>query len=285
MTKLGTHIKISGNGNAFNKKKVWSNQENDHKSRKSNKQEIHDPTVYFSMVVSTEVMPQEIIDRISHEWAHLNGSHLQVKDLQSISRETVASFFKVSTATPKHVILAKLKRILLEAQKRAQDDLLNITTYDFTLDKGISDGASLPEMNLHVQKALLRGQENTAFNKLSHWAQQVHKSWHLEVDSQHAAKIKGLIQCAMEYSCVEEFWGVHAHLSKVTDTNSTARETKQKVDIAKLHTNYQLSMVAEEIVRVVSLDELINIIHPTTYKIVGSLMLRTVLLNYLKMKS
>jgi hypothetical protein len=29
MTKLGTHIKISRNGNAFNKKKIWSNREND----------------------------------------------------------------------------------------------------------------------------------------------------------------------------------------------------------------------------------------------------------------
>jgi hypothetical protein len=130
------------------------------------------------MVVSNEVMPQEIIDHVSHEWAHLNGSCLQVKDLQSISSEMVVSFFKVSTVTPKHVILAKLKRILLEAQKRVQDDLLDITTYTFTLDKEILDGASLPEVNVCVQNALLRVQEVMAFNKLSHRAQQAHKSWH-----------------------------------------------------------------------------------------------------------
>ncbi len=150
----------------------------------------------------------------------------------------VVSFFKVSTVTPKHIILAKLKRILPEAQRRVQDDLLDITMYDFTLDKGILDGASLPEMNLCVQNLLLRGQEVTAFNKLSHWAQQACKSWHLEVDSQHAAKMKGLIQCAKEYGCVEEFWGIHAHLSKVIDENSTAREAKQQIDVAQLHTNY-----------------------------------------------
>ncbi len=145
-----------------------------------------------------------------------------MKDLQFISSETVVSFFKVSTATPKHVILAKLNRILLEAQRRMQDDLLNITSYDCTLDKGILDGASLPETNLCVQNTLLRGQEVTAFNKLSHRAQQARKSWHLEVNSQHGAKMKGLIQCAKEYGCVEEFWGIHAHLSKVTDANSMA---------------------------------------------------------------
>jgi hypothetical protein len=193
-------------------------------------------------------------------------------------------FFKVSAATPKHVILAKLKRLLLEAQKRVQNDLLDITTYDFTLDKGILDGALLPEMNLCVQNALLRGQEVTAFNKLSHQAQQAPKSWHLEVDSQHAAKMKGLIHCAKEYGCVEEFWEVHVHLSKVTDTNSMARKAKRQVDVTQLHTNYQLSMVAEELVGVISLDEPIDIIHPTTYEIIGSMMLRTVLLNYPKMK-
>ncbi len=144
----------------------------------------------------------------------------------------VVTFFKVSTAPPKHVILTKLKRILLEAQKRVQDDLLNITTYDFTSDEVILGDASLPEMNLCVQNALLRGQEVTAFNKLSHQAQQACKSWHLEVYSQHAAKMKGLIQCAKEYGCVEEFWGIHTHLSEVTDTNSMAHEAKQQVDIA-----------------------------------------------------
>ncbi len=106
----------------------------------------------------------------------------------------------------------------------------------------------------------------------------------LKVNSQHAAKMKELIQCAKEYGCVKEFWGIHAHLSKVTDANSIAREAKQQVGAAQSHTNCQLSMVSEELVGVVSLDELIDIIHLTTYKIVGSLMLWTVLLNYLKMK-
>jgi hypothetical protein len=48
MTKLGTHIKISGNGNAFNKKQVWSNQVNERKSRKSNKEELLDGYLHRS---------------------------------------------------------------------------------------------------------------------------------------------------------------------------------------------------------------------------------------------
>ena len=246
MTKLGTHIKISGNGNAFNKKKIWNNQTSDRKSRKAQKEEFRDPVVYFSMVISTEVDPLELIDRVTHEWSRLNGTRLQVKDLQSISSETVVTFFKMSTATPKKVILAELTKILLEAQSRSSNDY--------------------------------------TFNRLSHHAQQARKSWHLEVDSRHAKKMKALIQCAKTYGCVEEMWGPHAHLSEVTDATSTAREAKRQVDVAQSHTNYQLSMVAEELVGVVQLDEPLAITHPETGKEVGQLSLRTALLNYLKMK-
>ncbi len=49
MTKLGIHVKISGNGNAFNKQKVWDREEqgnNGRNNRKSNKKEEYkDPMV------------------------------------------------------------------------------------------------------------------------------------------------------------------------------------------------------------------------------------------------
>ena len=87
MTKLGIHVKVSGNGNVFNKQKVWDKQEqggNGRNNRKANKKEEYkDPTVYFSMVVSSEVEPREIIDRVTHEWARLNGTRLQVRTFNS----------------------------------------------------------------------------------------------------------------------------------------------------------------------------------------------------------
>jgi hypothetical protein len=210
MMKLGTHIKISGNGNAFNKKKIWNNKPSNRKSRKSQREQFCNPTVYFSMVISTKVEPLELINRLTHEWSRLNGSQLQVKDLQSISSEMVVTFFKMSTATPKKVLLVELARILVEAQKRCRYDLLakdkffDTSTYNFTLNEGVESGESLPPMNLRVQNALLRGQEVTVFNRLSHHAQQAQKSWHLEVDSRHAGKMKALVECAKAYGWVEE---------------------------------------------------------------------------------
>jgi hypothetical protein len=91
------------------------------------------------------------------------------------------TFFKVSTAIPKMVILVERKKILLTAQRRAEEDLLYITTYDFTLDDRIKEGKLLPRMNLCVQNAKLKGQEVLAFVKLSHHAQFTQRSWHLEL--------------------------------------------------------------------------------------------------------
>ena len=164
------------------------------------------------------------------------------------------------------------------------DDFYDFSKYDFSLDEGVEFGETLPPMNLRIQNALLRGQEVTIFNSLSHIAQLARKSWHLEVDSRHAAKMKALIQCAKTYGCVEEMWGYHAHLSEVTDFSSTPREAKRQVDVAQAHTNYQLSMVIEELSGIVNLDEPQEILDPETDKKVGILTLRMVLMNYLKME-
>jgi hypothetical protein len=179
MTKLGTHIKFSGNGNAINKKKVLGNQGNDRKSRKSKKDKFCDPVVWFSMVISSEVQPKEIIDCVTHKWAHLNGTRLQIKDLQSIKSEMVVTFIKVSRMTPKEVILAELNKILLKAQRRVSDDLLDTTTYNFFMDDSIKIGQSLLPMNLCIQAAMLKGLPVNTYNQLSHHAQQACRSWNL----------------------------------------------------------------------------------------------------------
>ena len=96
--------------------------------------------------------------------------------------------------------------------------------------------------------------------------------------------MKGLIQCAKTYGCVEDMWGYHAHLSEVTDFSSTPREAKRQVDVAQAHTNYQLSLVVEELSGIISLDEPQEIHDPETNKKIGIMTLRTVLMNYLKME-
>ena len=99
----------------------------------------------------------------------------------------------------------------------------------------------------------------------------------------YATKIKSLVEIAKAYKCIETHWGVHAHLSKVTDIKSTASEAKRQVEIAQKHTNYEVSMTEEELVGVIDLDYDSKIFHPTTGKEVGSYSLRYALINFVKM--
>ena len=98
MTKLGSHVRISGNGNVFNHQKVWNNED---KSGRKKKETFKDPMVWFSMVFLTLVLPGEIIERITHGWARIGGVRIAIKDLQKLDSKTVVSIFKVSTATDK----------------------------------------------------------------------------------------------------------------------------------------------------------------------------------------
>jgi hypothetical protein len=178
------------------------------------------------MVISSEVEPNKIIKCTAHEWLRMNGVQLQIKDLQFMESETIVSICKVSKNTPKDVILKELEKILIMTQEKARDDNMNLEDYDFSMDIDVDIGRTLPTMNLQVQIAKLKGQDVYTFNKLSNRAQYARKSWHLEVASKYTPKMKRLIQMAKEYGCVEHFWGVHAHLSEVTDIKSTPTEAK-----------------------------------------------------------
>ncbi len=92
----------------------------------------------------------------------------------------------------------------------------------------------------------------------------------MEVATKHAAKMKTLVQMAKEYGTVKQYWGRHTHISKVRDQNSSPQEAKQQVDVAQAHTNYQVSMVCEELIGAFLLDEYKEITHPTTGKSLGT---------------
>jgi hypothetical protein len=173
MTKLVPHVKISGNGNVFSKQKVWDKDDTGGRTtRKSNKkEEFKDPTVYFSMIVLSEVTPKELIECTTHEWARLNGVRLQVKELQFVESKTVVTFYKVSKLTSKDVLLAELKKILLMAQARAREDELEEDLYDFLMGMDMAIGETLPEMTFGVVQAKLRGEYVSTCNKLNNRAQ------------------------------------------------------------------------------------------------------------------
>jgi hypothetical protein len=116
MTMLSAHFKISNFGrNPFMKQKTWG------KGMSKGKEETKDPVVYFTMVIATDLDPHNVISRISHEWNHLGGTCLMIKDLQTIDSEVIVALFNVLTVNNKDTLKSELHKILVDAQERIQE--------------------------------------------------------------------------------------------------------------------------------------------------------------------
>jgi hypothetical protein len=50
-------------------------------------------------------------------------------------------------------------------------------------------------------------------------------------------------------------WGKHAHLSKVVVKESTSSKIKRLIKVTQSHTNYQCSMILEDIVGITNLKQ------------------------------
>jgi hypothetical protein len=155
--------------------------------------------------------------------------------MQSIDSETVVTFYKVLKLTPKDVILAEMTKILIKAQDMAKEDGLGDDLWGFSMEIDVPIGKTLPDMLLRVLTAKIRGEDLFTFNRLNNRAQYAQKTWHLEVARKHAKKMMGLVQMTKDYGTVEKFWGIHAHLSKVTDSKLMAREAKKQIEMVQAH--------------------------------------------------
>jgi hypothetical protein len=168
-----------------------------HKEKSSKKkEEYHNLTVYFSLVVSSEVDPKEINEQGAHKWVCNGETSILIKELQDIYSEMVVSLFRLSMATRKEVILVEPKKILIKVQNLAQQESSDMTLHNFSMELDVMK--SLPDMNLQVQNAKLRGQEVAIFSKLNNRAQMSQQSWHLKGASKYAFRMKELVQYTKE---------------------------------------------------------------------------------------
>jgi hypothetical protein len=112
----------------------------------------------------------------------------------------------------------------------------------------------LPAIELRLQVPKLPGQDTSHFNKLEYRVLNNRRAYHVECDKRYSSAIKRLTQLAKESGIVIDFWGKHAHISEVADSESTPSKIKTLCQVAQKHMNYQLTMVVEDILGITNLD-------------------------------
>jgi hypothetical protein len=100
----------------------------------------------------------------------------------------------------------------------------------------------------------------------------------MDCNHQFAADIKKLTQLAKEANLVTKIWGKHAHISEVVVKDSTPSEIKQLIKVAQTPTNYQCSMILEDIVGITNIDATAPIFYKESHRLLGNLSLYQVLL-------
>jgi hypothetical protein len=231
--------------------------------------------------MATDKNPKDLLSRIIHEWQHCSGILLRVKELQSFESHTIMAFYNIFISTPKNYLLQEFCFILQEAQTLAQE----IEPTDFIwAAKDLLSNSTLPAMELCLlQNPKLPGQDMTHFDKLSWWAQANRKAFHVKCNRRFAADIKKLTQLAKEANFVTKMWWKHAHISEVIDKDSTPSEIKWLIKVAQTHTNYQCSMLLEDIVGIPNLNATAPIFDKESHRPLGNLSLCQVLLQFFQL--
>jgi hypothetical protein len=143
-----------------------------------------------------------------------------------------------------------------QAQSLAQEEDCS----EFIWDMGdLPKNSTLPVMEICLQNPKLPGQDPSNYNKLSWRVQANHKVYHVECNRRFATDIKLLAQVAKEVGFVTKMWGKHAHVSKVVDKSSTPSEIKRLIKVSQRHTNYQCSMLLEDVQGITNVDIYVEI--------------------------
>lgn len=100
-SKMSFHIRTSGGGEAFNMQKPRKNekkkgQRRNNSNADSDEEEgnLKDPQVDFNFAMSSDLGCDELLDRISCEWAKVGGQKFYPKDFESFDTETAVMALK-----------------------------------------------------------------------------------------------------------------------------------------------------------------------------------------------
>jgi hypothetical protein len=145
--------------------------------------------------------------------------------------------------------------------------------------------STLPAFELCLVNPKLPGQDTFHFNKLSWRVQANWKVYHVVCDRRFAKDIQRLMHYAKELDLVTKYWGRHTHVSKVVNKSLLPSKIKGLTQVTQHHTNYQCSMILEDISGIVNLDGSTVVKDEETSCKIMAITLRTVFLKYLRLNN
>ena len=117
--------------------------------------EPEDPVVYFSLALSSDEDPEEVIEGMAAEWNRSGGVKMFRKKLSSFNTSTPVALFFVHNSANQITVAVEYKRILEEARDAAAWDEME-EYFEFA-------NAEVPDISLRVAVPQLKGQDTSIY--------------------------------------------------------------------------------------------------------------------------
>ena len=282
------HIRTSGGSQAFDMQKPTKNQKKEQQRRRKAQDEeddedydLMDPQVWFSFAFSSDMVPKELLDRVSCEWGKAGGQKFYIKVFSTFETENAVMAIKTHTRTSFPTLLEEFKRMFQEAKQYIKDNTEG-EWYEFD--------SPIPQVSTRLNVPKIQGQDTSVFNGWNNRQQFCRKMIHFEVESKHVKHVHEVVTAMKESGILSKYWGKEAHLSNISRNDLghpvyTPGETKNLCKLARSHVNYIASMVEDCLEGVTDLDREFTFFSASDRtKPAGKMSLRHILYNYITLK-
>ena len=265
MTTLGGYIRISQKCmKAFETKPAFGSN-----AKKSEGNDYSD-TVFFTVAISCDAEPAELISRISVEWMRAGGIGIYVKEINSFNTDSAFVILLLSILVNAQIVTAELKRLLetgvaLLAEGMGDDEIPITSVPPFALRKNLP---KLPGVNVAEE-----------YRGLTNRQKQTRRAWHVEMEVQYIQSFERILDVCKDYG-VFSFWGDQVLISRVVDFDSPPGDIERMRLAAMRHTRYQCSMMVAQLYGIVSLDAPVKVVAEDEGS--AELTLRQILPKYLR---
>jgi len=276
-TKFGCLFNVSsfGNKNPFGKQRVYNNK----KKKKNDEAEWKDPTIYLQFSISSDMDPNFILERVRGQWFVMEGTKLEVKEIQELNVVTTHMAFNLSCTNDRQVLNYELRNMMEEVRKINEEDGIHEDPFPFR---------DIPKFTLTSKIPRLTGIDTKSLNsKLSYEELNHRRCIHIECAAKDAghirwlvSKLKTVTRLEEEKPVIEIFWGRHILLTEVLESGKTSPgEIKNMNKMSQYHGNYSTSMCHDNLVGASNLDTKVVLFHCDEKNLTLYITLREVLLT------
>jgi hypothetical protein len=205
MTVFLAYAPVGRNAKAFQPKK-----NNNRKKGRKGKDEPDslDPSVYPTMVFSSDVEPEIIISRVAHKFGRAGGFYFWKKQLQCEETMTPFIIYFLYTFNDIATLRGELTSLLKEALQGMKDDLMLPDEFDYS---------PLLDINIHRGVPKLPGQPGSNFRDYSREMQEARRAHLIECNIKAIPFLHTLISYIKDNKLVACIWGGHTHITETVD--------------------------------------------------------------------